>query len=112
MEEANDNAFFAANDRMKLHYLMQHHALEDGTLYEGVITKVTAGGLLCDVQELGLYGFVPSTFLRGGEYRRSRNRHSAKFQGSHTEYNAGDFVYLVLDSLDMVRGSAIFRISI
>ena len=112
LEEANDNAFFAANDRMKLHYLMQHHALEDGTLYEGVITKVTAGGLLCDVQELGLYGFVPSTFLRGGEYRRSRNRHSAKFQGSHTEYNAGDFVYLVLDSLDMVRGSAIFRISI
>ncbi len=112
LEEANDNAFFAANDRMKLHYLLQNHELENGTLYEGVITKVTAGGLLCEVQDLGLYGFVPSTFLHSGNYRRSRNRHAAKYEGSHTEYNAGDFVYLVLDSLDMVHGSAVFRISI
>lgn len=112
LEEANDNAFFAANDRMKLHYLLQNHELENGTLYEGVITKVTAGGLLCDVQDLGLYGFVPSSFLRGGEYRRTRSRHAAKYEGSHTEYHAGDFVYLILDSLDMVHGSAVFRISI
>ena len=35
-----------------------------------------------------------------------------KIQVANTEYNAGDFVYLILDSLDMVHGSAVFRISI
>ena len=94
---------------MKLHYLKQHNAMEDGRLHEAVIMKVTGGGLVCDIQDLGLHGFVPASFLKGGGYRRDRGRGKAGVTGSHTEYRPGDFIYLILDSLDFVRGSAIFR---
>ena len=108
-EKDVESAFFAADTRMKLHYLKQHHAMEDGRLHEAVITKVTGGGLVCDIQDLGLYGFVPASFLKGGGYRRDRSRRRAGVTGSHTEYRPGDFIYLILDSLDFVRGSALFR---
>ncbi len=108
-EKDVDSAFFAADSRMKLHYLKQNHALEDGRLHEAVIVKVTGGGLVCDIQDLGLHGFVPASFLRGGSYRRDPGRGKAGLAGSHTEYRPGDFIYLILDSLDFVRGSAVFR---
>lgn len=111
-EEAVDNAFFAANDRMILHYLLQHDFLGKGEIFQAVIAKVTSAGLLCEVSDLGLYGFVPASHLRGG-YQRSRvQRTKALRAGSHTEYVPGDFIYLILDSLDMVRGSALFRIAL
>ena len=108
-EKDVESAFFAADTRMKLHYLKQHHAMEDGRLHEAVIMKATGGGLVCDIQDLGLHGFVPASFLKGGSYRRSPGRGKAAVAGSHTEYRPGDFIYLILDSLDFVRGSAIFR---
>ena len=108
-EERNDNAYFAAVDRLKIHYLKQHGVMEDGTMYEGVITKITSSGLVCDIAELGLYGFVPMEKIRGGAFRRTKSKHKMKASNSHTEYKIGDFVYLMLDSVDTVRGTAIFR---
>lgn len=93
-EERNDEAYFAANDRLKLHYLKQQNALESLRLYEGVIIKVSSQGMICDIPEYGLRGFVPSRYLR------HRTKRPPK---------AGDFIYLYLDSLDFSRGSAVFR---
>ena len=93
-EERNDEAYFAANDRLKLHYLMQLHALEDMRLYEGVVIKISAQGMICDIPEYGLRGIVPARFLHSRSKRPPR---------------AGDFIYLYLDSLDFSRGSAVFR---
>lgn len=107
-EENNDNAFFAANDRMKILYLKQHRALSDGKLYEAVIARVSSSGLFCDIPELGIYGFVPASLIRGGGFRRSRPGRG-RAEGSHTEYKPGDFVYLILDSLDTAAGRAVFR---
>ncbi len=106
-EERNDNAYFAASDRLKLHFLKQHHALDDRKLYEAVIAKVSANGLVCDIQELGIYGFVPASMMHGRKLRKAGGK--VRNSSSHTEYKPGDFVYLVLDSLDLVRGHAVFR---
>ena len=38
-EERNDNAFYAANDRLKLHFLKDSGALENTTMYEAIIQK-------------------------------------------------------------------------
>lgn len=108
-EENSDNAYFAANDRMKIHYLKDHGAIEDATMYEAVISKVSPAGLVCNVPDLGLYGFVPTSNLRGGQFHRTRSKQKMSANLSHTQYKIGDFIYLVLDSIDIVRGTAIFR---
>ena len=94
LEERNDEAYFAAADRLKLHYLMQQHALEDMKLYEGVVVKISSQGMICDIPEYGLRGVVPNRFLHRRTKRPPR---------------IGDFIYLYLDSLDFSRGSAVFR---
>ena len=108
-EERNDEAYFEANDRLKIHYLrMQGIDGEQVATYEGVISKVSSNGLLCDITDLGIYGFVPSKYL---SMELNYNRKSRKLKASrgHTEYKIGNFIYLALDSLDMVHGRAVFR---
>ncbi len=94
-EENNDNAYFAALDRLKLHYLKSINALESHDLYEGVLIKISEkNGWTCDIPSIGLRGFVPKRFLP----RTNRN-----------PQKPGNLVYLVLDSLDFPKATAIFR---
>ena len=104
-EERGDNAYYAANDRLKLRYLEEQ--LESGgeNLYEGVIVKVLNAGLQVDIGELGLYGFVPMDQLRGGAFRAGRRAVAERGSGS---YKPGDYIYLRLARIDFARGSAIF----
>ena len=105
-----DEAYFAANDRMKLHYLLQKGVLEQGAMrtFEGIIAKVSASGLLCDIPELGIYGFVPMKYLesrmryraREGRYRPEKGRGG---------YRTGNYIYLVVDRINLVGGKAVFR---
>jgi len=108
-EENNDNACFAASDRLKLHFLRENGALENATMYEAVITRVAANGLQCSIDELGIYGFIPRENLRGGDYRKHGGRQRMSAAQAHTSYRIGDFIYVALDSLDCVRGNAVFR---
>ena len=104
------NAFFAANDRLKLHFLQENGAMENGTLFEAVISRVTAAGIVCSIDELGLYGFIPRERLRGGDYRRSSVRRQKMVSGTgHNSYKTGDFIYVTLDTIDPVRGTVTFR---
>ncbi len=105
-EENNDNAYFAASDRLKLRYLQDQ--LESGreNFYEGVVAKVNANGLLVDIQELGIYGFVPVDNMPGGSF----SRRSGKMSDSRNErqYRCGDYVYLKLSQIDPVKSRAEF----
>ncbi len=117
MEERNDEAYYAANDRMKIHYLEWSGALMEGRLFEAVVSKATGAGLVCDVIELGLPGFV-----RLDERARERFRKSPKGGkllsrqlgggSGHQQYKVGDFVYLLLDRIDTAKGAAVFRLSV
>jgi len=104
-EERNDNAYYAANDRLKLRYLEEQ--LEAGAVncYEGVIVKVLNAGLQVDIGELGLYGFVPMEQLRGGAFRHGRRAVAERGEGS---FSPGDYIYLRLARIDFARGSAVF----
>ena len=110
LEERNDNAYFAASDRLKLHYLhmQQDSDAEIPAIYEAVIAKIIPSGLLCGIEDIGLFGFVPAEKLRG-ETRFSHKSHRFRASRGHVQYKCGDILYVVLDSLDFVRGRAIFR---
>ena len=105
VEEHNDNAYYAASDRLKLRYLEQLLDAGAENMYEGVIAKVITSGLLVDIGELGLYGFVPKELLYGDF--RLRN-HSLRQERGKNSYKTGDFIYLRLARVDFARGSAVF----
>ena len=105
IEEQNDNAYYAASDRLKLRYLEQLLDAGADNMYEGVIAKVVTNGLLVDIGELGIYGFVPRELLYGN-FRRSGHI-LAQEHGKKT-YKTGDFIYVRLARVDFARNSAVF----
>lgn len=110
MEENTDNAFFAANDRLKLHYLKDCGTSGSEPLYEAVILKVNTSGLFCRIEKLGIGGFVPRENLPGGRVHGFIGTPQKMISShGHPVYRPGDFIYLLLDSVDIVRGNAIFR---
>ena len=111
LEERNDNAYFAACDRLKLHYLHQQDdpSREFPAVYEAVIARLMPAGVLCNIDELGMFGFIPAErLLRSGVQFNHKSRRFRAGRG-HAMYKCGDIVYVVLDSLDFVRGRAVFR---
>ncbi len=106
-EQNNDSAYFAANDRMKLHYLRKVILGQESTAYyEAIIQKISSNGMIVNVPELSMNGFVPLENLGMG-FRKRAGRLSAK--SGHKTYKCGDFIYLRIEKIDITRASAIFR---
>ena len=106
-QEANiDSAYYAANDRLKLHYL--NDQMMDGSisLLEGVIQKITPAGMVINIAKLGIIGFVPLELLSEEFRKRGAELVAAR---SNKSYKCGEFIYVQLVKIDMVRGSAIFK---
>lgn len=104
-EENNDNAYFAANDRLKLRFLQEKLEAGGDLTFDGVIAKVTPAGLQLDVSELGIYGFIPNEQLKGSSYK---NEHARRREAESVEWKPGKTMRVRLASIDFVRGSAVF----
>ena len=111
LEERNDNAYFAANDRLKLHYLHQQDDPDAAmpAIYEAVIARIIPAGMLCNIEELGMFGFVPADKLRRSDAKFNHKTRRFRAGRGHVQYKCGDILYVTLDSLDFVRGKAVFR---
>lgn len=106
-KEANcDEAYFTANDRLKLRYLEQEMASGLENLHEGIVSKIIAPGMLVDIQDLGIYGFVPLEKL-GGNFRRVGNQ--LVDREANKSFQCGDYIMLALSHIDLDRGSAVFK---
>jgi ribonuclease R len=107
-EEKNDEAYYSANDRLKLKYLQQENSKDESRVYEGMITKISSAGLVVDITELGIYGFVPVELLRG-HFRYSKKEAKLNAVRGGQNYKCGNFIYLYLDRIDFIKASAMFR---
>ena len=106
-KEANcDEAYFTANDRLKLRYLEQEMASGTENLHEGIVSKIIASGMLVDIEDLGIYGFVPMEKL-GGNFRKAGNQ--LVDREANKSFQCGDFIMLALSHIDLDRGSAVFK---
>ena len=105
-EKNTDEAYYAANDRLKLHYLQK--LINDKTIetYEGVIRKVSSAVILADVPDIGITAVIQVKSVKGS-FRKAKGRLIAS-KGS-TKYKPGDIVYLQLERIDFIKGDAIFR---
>lgn len=69
IEIRTDSAYFAASDRLKLHFLRDRLAENPELSLDGIASRVTADGLIVYISELSLMGLVPA---RGGDMPRLR----------------------------------------
>ena len=106
LEKNNDDAYFAANDRLKLHYLQDLLSKNEIEAYEAIISRVNAGGMLADIPSIGLTAYIPIEKINGTYNKRYGRLVSER---GENEYKPGDFIYLQLEKIDFIKGSAIFR---
>jgi ribonuclease R len=107
-EQKVDEAYYSANDRIKLRYLKEQLDSGAENMHEGMIAKLIPAGMLVDIQELGIYGFVPLESL-GGKFSYNRSDNKLSDRRSRKSYKIGDYIYLQLTDIDFIRGSAIFQ---
>jgi ribonuclease R len=101
-EKNNDEAYFAANDRLKLHYLlklMDENKLEN---YKGIIRHISSTAMIANIPSLGLVGYIPSHYMFK---KQSKNSSGDKKE----DYQPGDFITLKLEKIDLIKGDAIFK---
>ncbi len=104
----NDEAWYAANDRMKLRYLEQRLEGNPEEMHEAVVARITSAGMMADIPGLGIYGFVPIERLNG-RFRYDKTTEKLYAVRGHQEYHPGDVIFLRLCGVDFIRGSAIFQ---
>ena len=109
-EENNDNAYYAAVDRLKLRYLEEQMAGDETPkLHEGLIIRINGKGILVDVHSLGIFGFIPHELMpRDFQFNISEGRIFSHRRSQ--SFKSGDFVFLQLRGIDYAKGSAIFKI--
>ncbi|MFZ2656259.1 MAG: ribonuclease R family protein [Victivallales bacterium] len=105
-EQNNDEAYYAANDRLKLHYLKEKLKDTDIDCFEGVIRKISPAGLNIFIPDLGILSFIPSEYL-GFTFKKRKSKFVAS--ETHSKYKCGDFIYVMPEHIDLIKGSALFR---
>jgi ribonuclease R len=107
-EKNNDDAFYAANDRMKLRYLEESLGEGADNRHEAVIIKVNPSGMQVDIVNVGIYGFVPGESLAGFSFDRKKTAYIST--NKNIAYAPGNIVYLRLDQVDFTQGVALFGV--
>ena len=104
-EKNTDEAYFAANDRLKLHHLKSIMRSTGAVMFDGYVRQVSGSGIQADIPEFGLSAFVPIDALPGF----SRKRGCLVAARGHSRHKPGDFISLRLDRIDIVKGVAYFK---
>jgi ribonuclease R len=107
-EQNNDEAWYAANDRMKLRYMEQQLEANPEEMHEGVVARITSAGMLADIPKMGVYGFIPLEQLNG-RFKYDKTNEMLYSVRGHQEYHPGDVIFLRLAGIDFIKGSAIFQ---
>ncbi len=105
-EKNTDNAYFAANDRLKLHYLNKLMMEDKLEIYESVIRHIASTYIFVDILSLGISGCVPVKYMKG-DFRKTKGKLTA--QRGSSNYKPGDTVFVQLEKIDFVKGDAVFR---
>ena len=100
LENNNDDAYFAASSRMKLRYLEEMLLAGKENIHDALIVKVTNSGVVIELTDLGLQGFINASDLPGGYCNEEK-----ALQNCHI----GKALTVALDEIDFVKASATFR---
>jgi ribonuclease R len=109
IEMVNDEAYFAALDRVKIRYLNQRRAAGEKIVVEAIVSKATPDGLVVYMAEFGMMGFVPKDTLPADDYVFSAR--TSTLRGRHNDrlYRCGDPLRVRPHKADVARGQLQLR---
>ncbi len=99
-ENNNDDAYFAASNRMKLRYLEEMLLAGKENIHSALIVKIASAGVVVELPDIGIQGFIHACDLPGG-YRSEEK--------ALRDCHIGKALYVALDEIDFVKASATFR---
>lgn len=104
IEAVNDEAYYAALDRVKIRYLNQLRAAGERLVFEAIISRATADGLLLFIPELGMIGFAQKEQLGDDAFAYSATSCSLLGRHSGRRYRCGDTMRVRPHKTDVARG--------
>lgn len=108
-EENNDNAYFAASDRLKLRYLEEQLQERATNFYSGIVSKITNNSVVVEISEVGLIGMIRFEDLPG--YFEKINNATLQSVRNGKTIRIGGTLKLRLYEIDFNRGIAYFKIA-
>lgn len=102
-EQNADQAAFAAADRLKLRHLSNQTGAPETSCLEGVVFRVSSGGLTIYLEEYGLMGFMDICHLGGEDWRCDEARLVLVNRRTGEQRRFGDTVYVRPLVVDTVR---------
>jgi ribonuclease R len=108
-EANNDEAYFAALDRLKVRYIRDMQERAGRLLYEGVVARLLPEGLLVSLPEVGMYGLLPREALGPEEFRFSAHTQSLRGTRSGKTFRCGHVVFVEVQRADTVKGMLLLR---
>lgn len=111
LEENNDQAAFAASDRMKIRYLAIQDTQQRRFRVFGEVVKVVKGGLSVYLPDYGLMAFVPSRELPGDGWRFDGHEMTWQNARQHLALRLRDRLKLAILTADPVRGELTLKLA-
>lgn len=109
LEMTNDEAYFAALDRLKLRYVQQVRSSGESPTFEGLVARLMPEGALVDIHELGLYGLLPKESLGNERFDFSKQRQELRGKRSGTTVRCGDTVFVTVHKADIIKGVLVLK---
>lgn len=109
IETMNDEAYFAALDRVKIRYLNQRRGAGEKVVFQAVTARATPDGLAVFIPEFGLMGFVPKDLLGEDDFIYSAKTCSLKARHADRHYYCGDIITVRPHKADVARGQLVLR---
>ena len=109
IEAINDEAYFAALDRVKIRYLNQQRGAGDKLIFQAVISRATPDGLALFIPELGLMGFAPKELLGEDDFIYAAKNCSLRARHADRVYYCGDIIPVRPHKADVARGQLLLR---
>lgn len=108
IEQNNDQAYFAALDRLKLRYLEGIRREQPGQCYEATVLRATADHLSVYLPAFGLMGIMENAHL-GDDRWHYDARTSSLVSHTGQGFRCGSVIYVQVKAIDAIHGDLLLR---
>jgi len=105
-EILNDEAFWTANDLLKLHYLKKFMKKNENEYFEAVISKIAKNSIFIHIPLFGIRGEIPFTYLN---IHKKKHSNTTNLISGKKHYKPGNFIVVSPVSIDLVKRQAVFK---
>lgn len=106
-EQIVDEAYYAANDRMKLHYLRQVSEAGVDDEWTAVVNRIVPSGVVIEIHAVGLHGMIERQDLVVRR-TKSKGKRGGASEMTPLTLSPGDRLKVRVSHIDFTKGTACF----